>query len=111
MLGWLVMIAVLLCSSCVGQDAADKPGPEGPPATETGIRESVPIEVLDDDPCRRACGLAAMAGCVSVSAQCADGGWPLFAVVGGLGILCSRAMEAACGGSTGLNACQAACPK
>jgi hypothetical protein len=117
MLGWLVVFAVLLCSSCAGHGESADTGPEGPPATVLGTRgetQETPQTpqtppAPDDSPCRRACALAAMAGCVNVSALCADGGWPLFAVVGGIGILCSKAMVAACSGSTGLPTCQASC--
>jgi hypothetical protein len=109
MLGWLVTIAVLLCASCVGPDDADPAALPGPPAAAQGARGAPPEVPDDDNPCRRACVLAAVQGCVNVSALCAEGGWPLFAVVGGIGILCSKAMVAACGGSTGVPTCQAAC--
>jgi len=110
MLGWLVTIAILLCASCIGREDDDPAGPTGPPVMEQGGRGS-PQDEPDDGPCWRACELAGMEGCVDVSAMCADGGWPLFAVVGGIGILCSRAMTAACGGSTGVATCQMACAR
>ena len=113
MLGWLVAIAALLCASCLDPEGADSGGARSqtPPPTELGGRATSAIEVdTDDDPCRKSCTLAVMDGCVDIAAQCADGGWPLFAVVGGLAILCSSAMNAACGGATGLTSCQNACP-
>ncbi len=113
MLGWLVAIFALISASCLDPGGADNGGSRSqiPPPTELGGRATSAIDVAtDDDPCRRACTLAVTDGCVDISAQCADGGWPLFAVVSGLAILCSSAMNAACGGSTGLTPCQSACP-